>query len=118
MPSWARMSPEEAPLRVQHRAQAAKECDTGEETSLSSTGRPWDRRLGRVRTPAPGHLVRVTVRLGLAPNALAFWRRRRYRTAALFAEVLTEATGIGITAAYVRYWESASVCRQVRSWRP
>ena len=78
-----------------------------EEPGPPRTERPAGHRLGRVRTPAPGRSVRVTVRLGLAPNSLAFWRRRSYRTAALFADALTEATGIAITAAYVRYWESA-----------
>ena len=47
------------------------------------------------------------MRLGLADNSLAFWRRRRYGTAAAFAAALTEATGLHITAAYVRYWETA-----------
>ena len=101
------MSAEKAPLRVQHGAQAAEAQDMVEEPSLPRTGRPGGRGLGRVRTPAPGRSVRVTVRLGLAPNALAFWRRRSYRTSRLFAEALTEATGVRITAAYVRYWESA-----------
>lgn len=101
------MSPTDAPLRTQHRPSAPEEDGTGiahrppPEEAVSGNG------LGRVKKVPPGETIRVTVRMGLAPNSLAFWRRRRFGTAAAFAVALSEATGLRITPPYVRYWETA-----------
>ncbi len=101
------MCPEKASLRVQHGPQAAADDGSAVRHWPHPTKPPERRGLGRVSVPEPDCSVRVTVQLGLAPNALGFWRRRRYRTAALFAEALTERTGLRITPSYVRPWESA-----------
>lgn len=102
------VSAESRPLRVQH-GRSGADTRRGQEAARGrgNAQKGVSGGLGRVKTPEPGTAVRVTVRLGFAPNSLGFWRRRRYRTAALFAEALAETTGLKITAAYVRYWESA-----------
>ena len=103
----ARVRPEKASLRVQHGPQAANDDGSAVRDWPHPTQPPERRGLGRVSVPESSRSVRITVQLGLASNSLGFWRRRRYRTAALFAEALTERTGLRITPSYVRYWESA-----------
>ena len=99
-----------APLRVQHRNLGASQSRDADVRSVAPRAEPAASQhnvLGRVRKPAGSETMRVTVRLGLADNSLAFWRRRRYKTAAVFAAALSAATGLHITPAYVRYWETA-----------
>ena len=99
-----------ASLRVQHRNLGVSHGGDADVRSAAHNGRstPFQHNgLGRVRKPSGSESMRVTVRLGLADNSLAFWRRRRYRTAVAFAEALSRATGLHITPAYVRYWETA-----------
>ena len=103
----ATMPPENAPLRTQRLVSDGAPPAGGRRHSPSLTEGAERQTLGRVRTPDPGPSVRVTVRLGLVPNSLAFWRRRRHGTASAFAHALSEATGLRITSAYVRYWETA-----------
>ena len=103
----ATMPPENAPLRTQHRVSDGEHPAGGKPHSPSPAEGAERQTLGRVRVPEPGPSVRVTVRLGLVPNSLAFWRRRRHGTASAFADALSEATGLRITSAYVRYWETA-----------
>ena len=101
------MTTTSAPLRTQHRVSGVAAATGGERHSPSLAEGAERQTLGRVRPPDPGPSVRVTVRLGLVPNSLAFWRRRRHGTASAFADALSEATGLRITSAYVRYWETA-----------
>ncbi len=101
------MTTASAPLRTQHRVSGGAAPAGGRPHSPSLADGAERQTLGRVRAPDPGPSVRVTVRLGLVPNSLAFWRRRRHGTASAFADALSEATGLRITSAYVRYWETA-----------
>lgn len=101
------MPTKNAPLRVQHAPTADATAGSAVRDSPSPARGAQRDGLGRVRTPDPGPSVRVTVRLGLVPSSLAFWRRRRFGTAAQFAQALSEATGLRVTPAYVRYWETA-----------
>lgn len=103
----ARVTADNAPLRTQHGPSAPKNGRSSVSGQAALKQGAQRDGLGRVRSPDPGPSVRVTVRLGLVPNSLAFWRRRRYGTAAAFAQALAEAAGFGITPAYVRYWETA-----------
>ena len=96
-----------APLRAQHRPSAPENGKSGQAHCPPPSEAVSAARLGRTKKAPPGASVRVTVRLGLAPNSLAFWRRRRFGTAAAFAAALSEATGLHITPPYVRYWETA-----------
>ena len=101
------MTTTSAPLRTQHRVSDGEHPAGGMRHSPSPAEGAERQALGRVRIPDHGPSVRVTVRLGLVPNSLAFWRRRRHGTASAFADALSEATGLRITSAYVRYWETA-----------
>lgn len=86
------MTPTDAPLRAQHRPSTPE--------NGRGAGNGGANGLCHVRKAPPGTAVGVTVRLGLAPNSLAFWRRRRFGTAAAFATALSDAPGLHITAAH------------------